>query len=170
MSLTYEVCQESFESLTDQWSELLDSCSNNTVFLTAGWQYTWWSQFRDRGVLCILGIWEQDRLKGLAPLMKYGETLTFLGDTDLVDYHDFLMPGNEITELYAALLEYLVTFKWNVLDLPSIPSSSPMLEILPAWASNRRYSVDVVCEDVSPGMILPSSVLAPGPTATTFPS
>ena len=155
--MQYTVRRESFESVAEQWRALLSACPRDTVFLTPQWQHAWWSQFGREGELCLLGVWEGTHLQGLAPLMQRNGTLSFLGDTDLVDYHDFLVPQGQAEPLYHTLLEYLATLEWDTLDLPSIQSPSSTLEMLPALAQERHYRVDLEREDVSPGIALPSS-------------
>jgi len=155
--LPFTVRRETFESVATQWQELLPACPQNTIFFTPQWQQVWWSQFGEAQELLLLGVWEDTRLQGLAPLMQQDGTVSFLGKTDLVDYHDFLLPEGHVPALSPVLFEHLVDLKWHTLDLPSIPGLSPTLEWLPALARQHDYQVELEREDVAPGIPLPTS-------------
>ena len=155
--MAYTIRQESFASVIGPWQALLSTCSLDTVFLTPQWQQTWWHQFGQEDELCLLGVWKDSTLEGLAPLMRRNGTISFLGGTDLVDYHDFLVPQEQEECLYTALFNHLDGLAWSTLDLSSLPGSSPTLRRLPDLARARSYRVELEPEDVSPGTALPES-------------
>ena len=95
-------------------------------------------------------------MQGLAPMVGYEGTISFLGDTDLFDYHDFIYPEGTESCFFSAVLDYLESKDWHTVNLKSIPEISPTLSWLPELARARGYSVDVVHEDVTPGVALPN--------------
>ena len=98
-----------------------------------------------------------DRTLGIAPLIQNADRISFLGDTDLFDYHDFLVPIGQEEEFFRQLDHYLSSVNWHCLELSSLPEASPTLKHLPALAEKRGFEVNVVKEDVAPAMDLPIS-------------
>jgi len=148
---------DDFESIQDDWELILPSCSTDTIFVTPSWQRLWWRHFGDSSQLCILSVRDGDRLLGIAPLAIKDETLAFLGDTDLVDYHDFLVPEGNEDAFYGTLWEYLIGLEWNTFELVSLPEDSPTLSYLPDLVGRTGMSVEVIEEDVAPIATLPGS-------------
>ena len=96
----YSVQRHSFEEASDHWERILPCCPTNTIFLTHHWQQLWWRKFGGNAELCLLTVQEEDSVRGIAPLMVKDGVISFLGDTDLFDYHDFLVPqGTEGTDV-----------------------------------------------------------------------
>ena len=148
---------ESFESIWDQWEEILPSCATDTVFLTPWWQKTWWDNFGEGHRAHILSVSDGDELLGIAPLMARDGALTFLGDKDLSDYFDFIVPRQCVSRFYPALCEYLQDLDWKTLDLDSVPHGSPTLEYLPDLATERGWKVEIEEEQTTPRTILPDT-------------
>ena len=90
--MTISIRKENFDSIAGEWECILPHTGANTIFITPWWQQLWWNRYgNDDSELEILSIRDGDTLLGIAPLMTRGDTLSFLGDTDLFDYHDFLV-------------------------------------------------------------------------------
>ncbi len=155
--MTYSVEIEDFESIEVDWEKLLPSCPANTMFITSWWQKLWWQHFGDGAKLHIVSVRDDDGIVGIAPLMFKDDVLSFLGDTDLFDYHDFLVPIGRETEFYNVLCEHIVGLEWNTLELKSLRESSPTLKFIAALAGDKGFTVDVSQEDVSPQTELPAS-------------
>ena len=94
---------------------------------------------------------------GLAPMMREGDTLSFLGGADLCDYQDFVFGSANPEEFYPALARCLSAQPWRVLDLQSVHEDSPTLQHLPELLRLDGYAVEVVEEDKVPGLRLPST-------------
>jgi CelD/BcsL family acetyltransferase involved in cellulose biosynthesis len=123
--------------------------------MTIEWQQAWWEQFGDANAeLCLISIGPDDAPLGIAPMMMSGDTLTFLGDTDLFDYHDFIDVG---PGFHQALAECLAPEPWRTMDLRSVPAFSPAIEFLPDALRAIGCTVEIEEEDVVPGMDLPES-------------
>ena len=156
--MTVSVRQESFDSIWERWEEILPLSATNTVFVSPWWHKTWWDNFGEGSDSLILSVSEGSELLGIAPLMtSRNGTLTFLGDKDLSDYFDFVVPRESEERFYPALLEYLSELDWTNLDLPSLPSGSPTLERLPELARAKGWEVSVEEEETTPKAELPGS-------------
>ena len=83
--------------------------------------------------------------------------LAFLGDTDLFDYHDFIVPRGNEEPFYDAVLDYLAESGAAALDLKSVPQDSPTLALLPAAAERHGFSLELEREDVAPIAELPAT-------------
>ena len=105
MPLTVQV--EEFDSIQAEWEQLLPDTSADTIFITPFWQKLWWDHFGQEANLHIVSVRRGQELIGIAPLMLTDGVLSFLGDTDLFDYHDFLVRIGSEAEFYNVLCEYL---------------------------------------------------------------
>ncbi len=153
--MTTEVRSESFDSIWSLWEQILPECVTDTVFVTPWWHKTWWDNFGGSRELRILSVYDDDDLLGIAPLMSDGDRLTFLGDKDLSDYFDFVVPEGRVERFFPALWEHLSAGDWATLDLPSLPSGSPTLEHLPSLAHSMDMSVTIEEEETTPKAELP---------------
>ena len=157
MTVTIAVREETFDSVWNRWEQILPECVTDTVFVTPWWQKTWWDNFGGSREPRILSVYDGDDLLGIAPLMSDGDSLTFLGDKDLSDYFDFVVPRDRVGRFFPALWEFLSVGDWTTLDLPSLPSGSPTLEHLPGLAKNAGMSVTVEEEETTPTAELPAT-------------
>ena len=156
--MTVSVIHENFDSVWERWENLLPLAATNTVFVSPWWHKTWWDNFGKDGDSLILSISDDSELLGIAPLMASGNgTLTFLGDRDLSDYFDFVVPRDSEDRFYPALLDYLSALDWTTLDLPSLPSGSPTLEYVPDLAGRKGWNVAVEEEETTPKADLPDT-------------
>ena len=155
--MTYQITEESFEQLWPAWEALLPQGNFQTVFLTPSWHHVWWREHGGGSELRLNAVRDGEALVGIAPLMSTGNVLLFLGDTDLWDYHDFIVTQGREADFYPALLDHLDAQPWDLLDLRSIPEFSPTMAHLPPLAEARGYTVEVAEEDVSPGVALPNT-------------
>ncbi len=156
--MTTEVREETFDSIWSRWEDILPDCVTDTVFVTPWWQKTWWNNFGGSETRpYILSVYDGDELLGIAPLMSDGDTLTFLGDKDLSDYFDFVVPQDRVDRFFPALWKHLSDAGWTTLDLPSLPVGSPALEYLPNLAKDADMSVAIEEEETTPTAELPST-------------
>ncbi|MCS7207417.1 MAG: GNAT family N-acetyltransferase [Dehalococcoidia bacterium] len=156
-ALTVRAVRESWTSVLPVWEEALARSPGDTLFLTALWQRIWWKHFGQGGEPLLLSFWAGQRLLGVAPLCQRGDALAFLGETDLFDYHDFLVPQGEEGAFYPALMDTLATLSWERVVLLSVREGSPTLEHIPPLARRQGWACLVEQEDVAPGMPLPAT-------------
>ncbi len=155
--LTAVVREETFDSIWDGWERILPNCATDTVFVTPWWHRTWWDNFGGARAPRILSVSCGGELVGIAPLMLDGESLTFLGDRDLSDYFDFLVPEGCVESFYPALWDHVRGMDWETLDLPSLPAASPTLVHLPPLAESDGMKVGIREDETTPKAELPDS-------------
>lgn len=153
-----EVRDASFGAIADRWDQLLHQCGSATVFLSCAWQQTWWSRFANGATLALLEVTRAGRSVAIAPLMRSQGVVSFLGDTDLVDYHDFLIAGAEVVPVTDAVFEHVAQWpEVHTIDLKSIAGDSPTLGAFKQAAEARRWHLEDSFEDVAPGVTLPET-------------
>ena len=155
--MPFTVQVNDFESIEKEWEEILPRTKANTIFVTPWWQKVWWSHFGEGSELLILSVRDGDELIGVAPLMIKQRVLSFLGDTDLFDYHDFLVLDGREGEFYDALCDYMAGLEWDALELKSLRDGSPALVYLRDLAASRGYTALIEEEDVAPIAVLAST-------------
>jgi len=155
--LTCSAARTNIASVAPVWQAMLDRQPRANVFLTPLWQGTWWEVFGgDAGEECVLTLGGEHVPNGIAPLVRNGDTITFVGDTDLFDYHDFIVGDNNPASFFHDLDSCLASEAWSILDLRSVVEGSPTLEHLPELLRRRGCEVAIEDEDVVPGMPLPA--------------
>lgn len=137
------------------WEGILSDCTDGSVFLTPEWQQAWWSEFGKDDTLHLVLLKGHTEAVGIAPLCISQQTISFLGDTDLFDYHDFIVREEDSEIFYPALVDYLQDQPWVKMVLTSLKGSSKALEYLPELYRRLGYAVSIEEEDVVPGMHLP---------------
>lgn len=149
--MTISVRKENFDSIADEWECILPHTGANTIFITPWWQQLWWRRYGDAEArLEIFSVRNGDSLLGIAPLMTRGDTLSFLGDTDLFDYHDFLVREGCEDAFYTALWQQIEAMDWNTMELKSLRESSETLSRFPKLAEANNWTTSISEEDVSP--------------------
>ncbi len=157
---------DGFETLANEWNELLRRSVSNTIFLTLEFQRTWW-QCLGEGELLILAVRDDDdgKLVGIAPLFAITDpqgqrALATVGCVEVADYLDFIVEQGQEDKVYAALVDYLSgpnAPAWDLLNLCNIHQDSPTLEILPTLAQARGWSTSTARDDVCPIVQLPGT-------------
>ena len=127
----------SFVEFRGEWETVLSVSPANTLFLTPQWQEVWWETFGNGMEMAGFYLGTADEVIGIAPLVRFGSTLSLVGNTDTVDYNDFMIaPGYE-TVFFDTLLDSMVEQECSTLTLLSLRESSPTLAYLPDLARQR---------------------------------
>ena len=117
----------------------------------------WWEFFGNGKEMAGFYLGSAEEVMGIAPLAKSGTTLSFVGNTDTVDYNDFVIaPGYE-TVFFDTLLDSMEEQQCSTLYLLSLRETSPTLTYLPDLARRRGYIVVVEEEDTASGLELAST-------------
>jgi CelD/BcsL family acetyltransferase involved in cellulose biosynthesis len=152
-----EVRVETFDSVGQDWERLLGEAPDLSPFATPAWQQTWWQMFGGDADLKLLTVVQDGDVKGLAPFMRRGNEVSFLGESDLVDYHHFLHSGIDETAFYDTVIGHLSSVEdLDSLRLTSVPEWCAAYTAIPAAARAAGWHVEESFEDVSPGIELPS--------------
>lgn len=158
MSDCIQVREATFESIADRWEEMLRSCPGATVFLTPTWQRVWWSRFGEGAQLKLLEFARDGSPIAIAPLMTRDGVVSFLGDTDLVDYHDLVVRSADAVLVTTAMLEHVASWQeCHTVDLKSVPGDSATLPAFREVAQKLAWRPEDRVEDLAPGITLPES-------------
>jgi CelD/BcsL family acetyltransferase involved in cellulose biosynthesis len=150
-----------FDTLADEWDDLLSRAANAPFFMHYIYQRTWWQHLGNDDLLLITFRNDDDRLLGLAPL--YGKTnaagqreLSFVGCVDVSDYLDLIVDRDYVADVHQALLDYLVgadNVEWDKVYLCSLPHNSvthsQFVEMVRAFGWSAEVTQQNVCPVIS---------------------
>lgn len=158
-----------FESMREVWNELLAKSSDNNIYLTWEWLFTWWKCYGENKKLSILLIEEGDRIAGIVPLMqsRYGkgfikfDVLENISSTD-VDYGGIILTERKEESVTALMtyLERIISSSSNItLRMVQIPEDSEFFilvqKIYPQFSKTLR--LDVKTLTACPFIALPAT-------------
>lgn len=135
---------EEFDSLAEEWNELLICCSASHVpFLRYEYLRAWWDTLGggewQEGELHIVTVRDEDgALLAAAPLFftrnREGQpALMLIGSIEISDYLDLVADRRILPEFIDALFEHLsspAAPPWKALDLYNLPDESPTILLL----------------------------------------
>lgn len=153
--MTHYFNLHSFQNLQEEWEKLLPFTETDNLFLNPRWQRVWWETLGGKSELHLLSISTETEIIGIAPMAVNNDEFSFLGGTDLFDYHDFVVRKDREEEFFRNLMEHLNTQTWGKISLPSLPQQSPTLSFIPEFAKIQGWNCEITKEDVSPGITLP---------------
>ncbi len=140
---------------------LLARCSERAVFLHPVWLRTWLSEFGEGCEPLFIETTSDeaadDDLLAVAPLMRTDDRLTFIGDSSICDFMDFLIAPERSGEAYAALWGRLAAEEWQELDLWGLKEGSQTREEIGARARAAGFDVVEEREAVAPRLALPAT-------------
>ncbi|MCJ7582240.1 MAG: GNAT family N-acetyltransferase, partial [Candidatus Aminicenantes bacterium] len=141
-----------------EWNTLLESSSQNCVFLSNEWFCAWFESFGESYPLCVLLFRDhKNRLFGAAPLMETCEGQKFIASQEVTDYCDFIVERGKEELFYINFLEYWQKENWqnSPLLLENIREGSPTLSILSRMADEHQLENSVRESDVALSLDLP---------------
>src|SRR5262245_55890162 len=166
VSLTHDV--QAIANLHEEWIDLHNRSAARGAALSWHWINVWWTHFNSLGELWLLEAREDNRLVGIAPLMKiqfqpkYGlswRQLEFIGTAHRHEHLDFIVEAGQEARIIRCFLETLMQHRqhWDVLHLAAL-SETPTIEILKTsrekWQENNEYPYPLS----SPSLKLPESI------------
>jgi len=153
----YGVTWESVESLSAHWLDKGSSLEWHCLFVLPPWLGAWWTAFGDGRSQCLLGVRQGDDPIGIAPLLVKGKEASFVGDSDVCDYLDFIVaPGRE-PEFFRVLIEALRQQGIRYMDLGPVRADSTVMKGLPPVAERLACEFSSEREDVSYELALPAT-------------
>lgn len=155
--MSYSVSETDLDSLDSFRSDTGLKLDWNPVFIIPGWLKVWWRVFGGERQQFIRVVRNQHHVIGIAPLQRNGSVVSFIGDTDVCDYQDFIIePGFEKI-FFETLLDDLKTNGVNLLDLKHVRYDSTVYQHLHNVAENWDLEVKNEQQDISIEMDLPGS-------------
>jgi CelD/BcsL family acetyltransferase involved in cellulose biosynthesis len=153
-----------FYSLEADWNQLLKKSSNDNVFLTWDWLYTWWSFYKEGKDLCILLVKEADELLGIAPLYLCTQRvigipvrfLRIMGDEEVCsEYLDIIVKNDKVEHVYSLLCDYIINFiKWDVLFFSDFLIDSKFPQFFGRFTSDKALKTVIRNTTINPYLIL----------------
>ncbi len=129
----------------------------DNIFVLPNWLELWWRMFGASADLLLCAVRQGDTVIGIAPLKVEGGRASFIGDSDLCDYLDFVItPGKEL-DFFNVLLDHLKDEGINHLDLEPLRPDSTVITSLVDIANDRGYTVSCNPVDVSLELNLPDT-------------
>jgi CelD/BcsL family acetyltransferase involved in cellulose biosynthesis len=139
-----------FAALRPQWEELHRQSDTSSVFNSFSWLTTWWSSFGDPAELLLLAVWENNNLRGIAPLMIFEGVISFVGGRAVSDVLDFITyPGYE-TAITNAVADYLSQQPWKAIWLRGLQEHTDTLKVFCAASQQMKAQPTIETEEVSP--------------------
>ncbi len=153
--MSYTVTRENFESLATCWNSPAQRLKWGSVFVLPIWLEVWWREFQPGTELYLTAIRQDADIIGIAPLQIEEKTASFVGNTDVCDYMDFVIaPGRE-NDFFAALFDDLRQKGINRLEMKHLRPDSTVVNNLVPWAQDGGYEVSCHPDAVSFEMDLP---------------
>ena len=148
---------ESFDRLASLWAGLPDSMKRGGVFALPGWHKAWWQAFGSGYSLFLGVVRKNNAIIGIAPLKLGGKKASFICESRVCDYLDFIISPGWETDFYSILLDELVRRGVNQLELEALRPDSTVLTSLIGIAGRRGYQVSCRQYDVSLELELPGT-------------
>lgn len=143
------------EDLPVLYASARDSMSWPVPFVLPSWLTTWWQVYRREKQGFVRAFYSDGQIIGIAPLTSNGTMATFLGNTDVCDYQDFIIAEGAQERFFSALIDEITDNEITTLNLAHVrPDSSVVTSFIP-YCTTKGYSVDLKTEDVSAEMPLP---------------
>jgi CelD/BcsL family acetyltransferase involved in cellulose biosynthesis len=142
------------------WRELVNADPAGTFFHTPEYLKLYWEEFGDRPEHLLLGFAEEDdgTQVGAVAFERFGDTLRFLGGTEVTDYMGPVgLPDRQSAvarELWTALL---TRDDWSSADLRGLPEDRAWLGLLAETAEHHDLAVEIGDDQngVAPFLALP---------------
>jgi CelD/BcsL family acetyltransferase involved in cellulose biosynthesis len=143
------------------WSTLVTVDPAGTFFHSPSYLKLYWEEFGERPEHLLLAFAEEDGVQvGAVALERVGDTLRFLGGTEVTDY----MGPVAVPELQGAVAKELLAAldrreDWRGADLRGLPEDRPWLELLAEAAAAQGFGVEVTEDQngVAPFLAIPGS-------------
>jgi len=129
----------------------------SSVFVLPGWLRVWWSEFGDASNLYLCSVWEEEKLIGIAPLLRNGKTASFIGSADVCDYQDFIITPGKENDFFRVMLNHFIQDDISCLDLRPVRPESTVLSVLARLAQDQGLGVTSEPDGITLELDLPST-------------
>jgi len=151
--MQFEIIQDiqRFESLKDEWNNLLSESAIHVPFLRHEYLFGWWQTLGGgewpQGELVLVTARRDGELVGIAPLFLTQNrdnlpALMLLGSIEISDYLDVIARSEDMDGFIDGMFTFLedeIDLNWQVLDWYNVLSDSPVMIGLKAGAASRGW-------------------------------
>jgi CelD/BcsL family acetyltransferase involved in cellulose biosynthesis len=155
--MSYNLTNQSFESLASSWAELHHRLEWGSVFVLPRWLEAWWQEFGAGAELYLSDVREDGNIIGIAPLKVKEGRASFIGSADVCDYMDFIVAPGKEPAFFTILLDHLRHDGVSELHLESLRPDSAALTGLAELARNQGHVVSSTLTAVSLDLNLPAT-------------
>ena len=138
------------------WTDLVSADPTGTFFHTPAYLKLWWEEFGS-GSLLLAFAREEERTVGACAFELVGDTLQFLGGSDVTDYMGPVGVSGREEAVAKELMAALVGRDWTTADLRGLPLDSPWLGALEGAAATQTLTAIRGDDGVAPLIELPPS-------------
>ncbi len=124
-------------------------------FVLPAWLNVWWESFGEGREPCLRVVRDGDEVIGFMPMISSGATVSFMGDTDVCDYQDFVLKPDRERDALGAWLDAMTAEGMTGLDLAHVRPDSLVANVFADLARERGLPVTLADETVSFEMPLP---------------
>jgi CelD/BcsL family acetyltransferase involved in cellulose biosynthesis len=143
------------------WSNLVTADPAGTLFHTPGFLKLYWEEFAERPEHLLLAFAEEESAQvGAVAFERLGDTLRFLGGTEITDYMGPVAFPDAIGAVAKELCDALARRDdWTMADLRGLPEDGPWLRPLAEGATAQGWLVEVTDDQngVAPFLPIPGS-------------
>ena len=154
--MDFQFTLESFDSIYADWKKVQDNTSKSSIFSSPEWSKVWWQHFGSGAKLCLGAVRRQGKAIGIAPLAVKGNVASFIGNSDVCVYLDFVVEPGEEEDFCSVLLNNPANDKILRLDLAPLRPDSTVLNSLTKVAQQQGWQVSCSQEDVTVELDLPA--------------
>ena len=158
--MTVSVRWESLAALSEEWPDLFNAATTQSIFLSLPWQTAWAMNCcggpEHHTVLAVRRD-SDGSLRGIAPLHCENAAVTFGLDYNVTDYQDILSHPGEEEVVWDAVLEYGAEDGWSSIELTGLRDDSPSTQILETHTERHGWRAERSVWDVSPYVVLPDT-------------
>jgi len=123
---------ETLDSLSALWQPDDTDLAWNCLFVLPMWLTAWWNNFNQHADLYLVSIRQDERLIGIAPLLRQNQSASLIGNQNVCDSLDFVVASARAAEFYRSLIHQLRQDGVTRLELGLIrPDSSAFTRLLP---------------------------------------
>jgi CelD/BcsL family acetyltransferase involved in cellulose biosynthesis len=148
---------ETLETITSYYGAPESLLKWDCLFVSPAWLKAWWNTFGGGQTPYLGSITRDGELLGIAPLLRQGQEVRFMGSADVCDYFDFVVVPTKEPEFFRLLIEHLQEQGVTRLDLGPVRNDSTVLKHLCPVAGNLGCEVSLDGEEVSLELDLPAT-------------
>jgi len=151
------VTAEPLPQLERYWAVAGSPLEWDCLFMLPPWLGVWWSRLGHGSETHLYVVRSHDMLLGAAPLTVRGDTAQLIGDSDLIDYSDFIIVPVRKVDFFSILFDDLRRRGIGRLDMGRIRSDSPVVSFLRYSSALLDCTVSCEATDLLYEMDLPET-------------